>query len=237
MLEVNLKKSESNLRIKAYYTAETRIGSELTEFVVDFNPNTFNVTNRITYDIDPAINQTGGDPTFKGVPPLTFNIEFTIDGTGVSLGSVPSGQRSNYVKNRIKDLREVTGSRINGDIHRPNYLALLWGTFYIECVITSLNVTYNLFDRDGTPLRAKVICSFIERLGPGKDSRQSRFESPDLTKYKTIKEGDILPLISKRNYNNAAYYIQVARANKLKNFRNIPVGTKMVLPPIADKDE
>jgi len=134
-------------------------------------------------------------------------------------------------------LRELTGSNINGEIHRPNYLGLLWGSFYIECVLTSLNIVYNLFDRQGVPLRAKVTCAFLERIGPGKDGRKSRLESPDLTKYRLIKEGDILPMVARDNYDSSAYYLQVARVNKLKNFRNIPPGTKLILPPMTDDDE
>ena len=226
--------AETNLKIIAYGKPETRKKDELNEFTVMFNPNTFTVNTRIQYQTQNGKGKAGGDPTFDKIPPLEFNVEFTIDGTGVSLGNVPEGRRQDYVKQRTRLLRKVTGSSINGEIHRPNYLALLWGTFYIECVITSLNVVYNLFDRDGTPLRAKVTCAFQERIGNNKEGRRSRLESPDLTKQKTVQEGDILPLIAKRNYDKASYYIQLARVNKLKSFRNIPAGTKLILPPISE---
>ncbi|HZI52744.1 MAG TPA: LysM peptidoglycan-binding domain-containing protein, partial [Chitinophagaceae bacterium] len=165
-----------------------------------------------------------------------FSVEFTIDGTGVATTN-PEAKQKEYVKKQIKKLREVTGSTINGEIHRPNYLAVLWGTFYLECVLTALNITYNLFDREGTPLRAKVNCSFLERIGPGKDGRQSRLESPDLTKYIVVKAGDSLPLIAKDKYNDPSYYLQIAKVNQLRNFRNIQPGTRLVLPPLETAND
>lgn len=230
--------TEANLKIIAYDSpGGGKTQNEVGDFTVDFNPNTFTVTNKIEYKKTEAKGQDGGDPQFEKIPPLEFAIEFTIDGTGVSIATVSGSNKKDYVKKQIKKLRDVTGCNINGDIHRPNYLALLWGSFYIECVLASLNITYNLFDREGTPLRAKISCSFLERIGAGKGGRKSRLESPDLTKYITVKEGDVLPLIAKDKYDDPAYYMQVAKVNKLKNFRRIQPGTKIILPPMEHNNE
>jgi nucleoid-associated protein YgaU len=231
-------KRETSLKIVAYDKPDgNKKQSETPSFTVPFNPNTFTVSNKIEYKKTDAKGTDGGDPQFDKIPPIEFSIEFTIDGTGVSIGHLSEAEQDDYVKKQIKELRKVTGSNINGEIHRPNYLGLLWGTFYIECVLTSLNIVYNLFDHQGVPLRAKVTCGFLERIGPGKDGRKSRLESPDLTKHIVVKEGDILPLIARDNYDSSAYYLQIARANKLKNFRKIQPGTKLILPPMIDKDE
>lgn len=236
---------DSHLKIIAYdRPGGNRKTGEVDTFEVDFNPNTFTVTNKIKFKESEAKGQAGGDPQFDSIPPLEFNIEFTIDGTGVAVKNFSpahqndyKNQKHDYVKRKVKELRSVTGSDINGEIHRPNYLALLWGTFDIKCVLTSLNIVYNLFDRQGTPLRAKVTCSFLERFMPGEGNRQSQLESPDLTKHIVIKEGDILPLIAKNNYESSAYYLQIAKVNKLKNFRRILPGMKLILPRMADTDE
>jgi hypothetical protein len=231
-------KLESNLKIVAYNKPKGNAKeSEGPSFTVPFNPNTFTVTSKIEFPSAETKGSAGGDPQFGKIPPLEFTIEFTVDGTGVTIGSLPKSEQDDYVKKQMKKLREVTGSDLNGKIHRSNYLALLWGSFYIECVLTSLSIVYNLFNHEGVPLRAKVTCAFKERIPPGKELRRSRLESPDLSKHKEIKEGDILPLIASHNYDSSTYYLQIAKANKLKNFRNILPGTKLILPPMIDKNE
>ncbi len=229
--------SEANLKIIAYDSPSGgQRQHEIGEFTVDFNPASFTISSKIEYQKVEAKGQSGGDPQFDKIPPLEFSIEFTIDGTGVATTS-QQATKKDYVKKQIHKLRDVTGCNINGDIHRPNYLAVLWGTFYLECVLTSMNITYNLFDREGTPIRAKISCSFLERIGAGKEGRQSRLESPDLSQYIVFKEGDTLPLIAKQKYNDPSYYLQLARVNKLKNFRNIQPGTRLLLPPMKSLND
>lgn len=244
--------NDTNLQIIPYYKPDgnqRNNGDDAKIFTVDFNPNTFTVNNKIEFKAQGGQGSAGGDPTFEKIPPLEFSIEFTIDGTGVASQNLANEQKNkfndiknnskpenknDYVKTRVKDLRETTGSNINGDIHRPNYLAVLWGTFYIKCVLTAINITYSLFDRNGSPLRAKISCNFLERKQPGAGERQTMYESPDLTKYKQVRQEDKLPLIAKNNYNESYYYLQVAKVNKLKNFRKLVPGTTLVLPPLAE---
>jgi nucleoid-associated protein YgaU len=235
---VTMPPPDNNLTILAFEDpASTRTSSASGSFKVDFNPNNFTINNKIEFQKPKEKGTQGGDPVFENIAPLEFSLEFTIDGTGVAAQNLPGAsqndyksQRKEYVKNRVKKLRSVTGCNINSDLHRPNYLAVLWGTFYIECVLSALNITYNLFSQDGTPLRAKINCSFIERVGPDKKNRTSSLESPDLTKHRLVLEGDRLPFIVKKNYDESAYYIQVAKANKLKSFRKLVPGTRLVLP-------
>lgn len=230
---------EANLKIMGFDSPDGgKTRNKIGEFVVDYNPNTFVINNRISYQQEQPFGTVGGDPQFATIPPMDFNIEFTIDGTGVSKSTWWwIANQQDYLRYQIRNLRFVTGCDLNGEKHRPNYLVLLWGTIYIECILTNLSITYNLFARDGTPLRAKVRCNFLERIGSGKGERERRLESPDLTKYVTTRDGDVLPLIVKDKYNDPAYYLQVAKINKLKNFRNIPLGKMLILPPMKDYNE
>ena len=48
----------------------------------------------------------------------------------------------------------------------------------------------------------------------------------------TVKAGDELPLITYDIYGDPHYYLEVARANKLTDFRNLRAGTTLHFPPV-----
>ena len=214
--------------------------SEDNTFVVPYNPNTFTITSKVEYDIPKVEGKENIDPTFKGIPPMEFNVEFTIDGTLPMTAKRKLDKLVNdneYVRNEIKRFRSITGASINGEIHRPNYLALLWGTIHVDCVLTSLSIVYTLFHTDGSPLRAKVTCAFLERTSSRKSNLETRLESPDLTKIFAVKEGDNLMLIANGKYESPAYYLQLAKVNKLKNFRRLLPCSRIILPPMIESNE
>jgi nucleoid-associated protein YgaU len=47
-----------------------------------------------------------------------------------------------------------------------------------------------------------------------------------------IKFGDTLPLMCYRIYGDPKYYLQVAEANGLDNFRRLKPGTDIFFPPL-----
>ena len=197
-------------------------------FVCMFNPDTYKTTHTVAYTVQQA---SGGLPTlgFNKTPPMSFSIEFVIDATGVSsdldLPAVP-------IPVQVLLFNTVTLDT-KGDTHRPNHLIVQWGTFIRQCVLQSSTITYTLFDSHGIPLRAKINATFIEEQGSIINQIASMFSSPDLTHTKLIEEGDILPFIVYREYRIQDYYLQVARSNKLKNFRELVAGTTINLPPIS----
>jgi nucleoid-associated protein YgaU len=92
-----------------------------------------------------------------------------------------------------------------------------------------------MFDMLGLPIRAKITASFVERTLSGLGALLSMLSSPDLTHKVVVKKGDTLPLLTYNIYNNQTYYLQVAKVNRIKNFRKLNAGAQIVLPPISDK--
>jgi len=85
----------------------------------------------------------------------------------------------------------------------------------------------------GLPIRAKITAKFTERIIAGLSDVLGMLSSPDLTHRVVVKDGDLLPLLTYQTYNDQTYYLQVARANRLKNFRRLEPGSTLVFPPIA----
>ena len=57
-------------------------------------------------------------------------------------------------------------------------------------------------------------------------------QSPDLTHVRLIKEGQDLPSLCNEVYGDPQLYVEVARANRLDNFRSLKPGTKVFFPPL-----
>ena len=198
-------------------------------FVAMFNPESFVVNETIRWFGDTVPGKANTDPTFLSVRPRTFTIEFTLDGTGVNTNGVKIP-----VTAQVALFRGVT-SNIRGTIHRPSYLMVQYGTFVTVCVMNSSEVNYTMFDLAGLPIRAKISATFTERVIPGLSDVLGMLSSPDLTHQVTVKQYDILPLLTYNIYKNQHYYLQVARTNKLKNFRRLSPGTPLNFYPLARK--
>ena len=196
-------------------------------FVAMFNPESFAVHEDVVWAANCANGNQGANPAYQRTKPRTFTLEFTLDGTGVSTKGVKIPLTAQIA------LFRATTTGIRGHLHSPNYLLVQYGTFINTCVLNSSDVTYTMFDIFGLPLRAKVSARFTEQTKEGFSDALAMLSSPDMTHSRVVKEGDLLPLLTREVYNKQEYEIQVARANKLKNFRKLEAGTTLVFPPLS----
>ena len=212
--------------LKILQTDENGIPKLAVPFLAMFNPENIAISENIVYDSNAPTGQSGVDPHFLRVDPRTFTIELTLDGTGVNTNGVKIPVTAQVI------LFRLATTSIDGDIHRPNYLLLQYGLFICNCVLTSSTVTYTMFDMFGLPIRAKISASFTERT-TNLGNILNMLSSPDLTHSMQVKEGDLLPLLTNQVYKDQSYYLQVAKVNKLKNFRKLQAGSTLIFPPIS----
>jgi hypothetical protein len=196
-------------------------------YTVMFNPSTYSINHEMMYKVDEGKNSTGSAQDFLGVKPKTISLDIMVDGSGTS------GEKLNGadVDQDIARFFEVC-ALYNGDKHRLPFLRLAWGALILDCVMSSAKVNYTLFNRDGTALRAKISASFKEQMDNPKQALKKKDKSPDLTHYRTVIDGDTLQLMSHRIYGDPSYYMEVARVNKLNDFRTLEPGAKLYFPPI-----
>ena len=198
-------------------------------FIAMFNPESFAIHEDIEWNAKCPPGKSGSDMHYQRTKPRTFTIEFTLDGTGVNTNGVKIP-----VTVQVALFRTAT-TAMNGLLHRPAFLLVQYGTFICACVLNSSEVTYTMFDPNGLPLRAKISARFTERTPNKLQSILNMLSSPDLTHQVEVKDGDKLPTLTYKIYNNQNYYLQVAKVNKLKNFRKLKAGSTLIFPPIADK--
>lgn len=219
------------LKIKAYKTVKRDQGDLIGTFEAMFNPESFSQQYRTTYGKNQAINTTGKELDYSYSNPCSLNLKLILDGTGVSeMGSAQAGG-SKKVSERVKDFLDLT-YRMNGTIHEPNFLRVEWGDLIFSCRLGNLNISYTSFNADGTALRAELDVSLISDEDDNKRIAKNNQTSPDLTHSRIVRSGDSLPLLTKEIYGSSKYYLWVAAANNLDDFRNLTPGQEILFPPL-----
>jgi len=193
-----------------------------------FNPEKFNVRHVFNYDSTEADGSTGSTNRFKNIEPHEYTFEFVIDGTGAS-------GETREVFADLELFKYTVG--YYGNIHRPHYLMLVWGTFIARCVMKEMTVNYELFRSNGIPLRATIHAKFRQQSESLLEALINKISSPDLTHVRVAVDGDNLPLMTQRIYKSTDYYLDVARANNLNTVRKIDAGDKVNFPPLEKEDK
>ncbi len=211
------------LVIKAFDQADYS-GEAIAEFKAFMNPNEITMAYEMEYDSAQGSGTTGSRMEFKKVKPGDLTLEFYLDGSGASGELID-------VQEQVGVFQSVTG--YNGDIHRPNYLKVAWGSLPVKrCVLKSASVAYKLFRPSGMPLRAVISANFTDNSDDETRVALAQDQSPDLTHLRIVKAGDTLPLMCQRIYGSPKHYLSVARANGLDSFRNLSAGQQIHFPPI-----
>ncbi len=217
------------LKVVAYSDPEFNNKVADGEFETMLNPEKYTFKYKIESNNDQASGTSDLSPKFNKKLPEDLEIDFIFDrsGTVMNYESVEGG-----VIDDLEKFKQVILD-YNGDEHKPNYLVISWGTLLFKGSLKEMSIEFKLFKPDGAPIRAVAkakLQGFVEdNLRVAMENNQS----PDLTHYRTIMEGDTLPLMSHRIYGDSKYYLEVAKANKLSNFRKLNVGDRIYFPPLA----
>jgi len=198
-------------------------------FIAMFNPENFSIQEEINWMANCEGGSDGSDMHFHNKAPRSFTINLTLDGTGVNTEGIKIP-----VVAQVALFRAAT-TEVYGILHKPAFLILQYGTFISTCVLNKSDVTYTMFDRFGVAIRATISASFTERTMSTLSNILGMLSSPDLTHRRVVKEWELLPVLVKKIYDDQHYYLQVARINRIKNFRRLRAGSTITFPPLAEK--
>ena len=76
--------------------------------------------------------------------------------------------------------------------------------------------------------------TFVEQVEDSYRVKKERKSSPDLTHRRVVKAGDHLSLMCAEIYGDPSYYLQVAAANGLDDYRHLVPGQTIRFPPIRE---
>lgn len=160
----------------------------------------------------------------------TVKVEFSIDNSGAiptkpekitGTGGSIKASIDQFLKVAVKPTKAT---------HRPPFVKLQWGKFILVGKVFGLSISYTYFDVDGEPIRADIGFSLVEEVDETVISRE--FQSPDITRIVTVKDGDTLIGLCESYYDDPKYYLQVAIYNNLPTFRGLKIGSQIEFPPL-----
>jgi hypothetical protein len=196
-------------------------------FEAMFNPASYTVrySNHLRNDF--TMTPNAKDTAYAGQEPMSFSVRLMLDGTGVmdTLPNASFGFEATGIKNEIRKFLKICYSP-EEEKHSPNRLHVSWGVVNFTGMMESVSINYTLFDQAGNPLRAELDITF--RC----DHEPAHFSSPDLTHVRRVQAGDTLPLMAKNIYGSSRFYLFVAEANGIDDFRNLQPGTELFFPPL-----
>lgn len=111
-------------------------------------------------------------------------------------------------------------------VSTPPVCLIAWGRLSFLGVLQSVNVTYTMFDRDGTPVRATAAVG-ARRHEPSVDEDAATATAPTRV---TATAGDTLASVAEAEYGDATAWRLIAAANGITNPRTLPTGVDLTVP-------
>ncbi|MDR3525839.1 MAG: hypothetical protein P4L57_01070 [Rhizomicrobium sp.] len=193
------------------------------------NPETYTLSYKLKFSKGGQGQGTSGKQLkYEYTEPAEMSFEFLFDNTGII-----DGEARDSIADDLQRFKQVLID-YQGDSHEPRHFKLVWGENSIfKGRVTELDITYKLFNADGTPIRATAKVNFKSSIEEEKRAAKEDKQSPDLTQLRMVKLGDTLPQLCYEIYGDPRHYLQVADRNSLSNFRILTPGTTLKFPPIA----
>jgi LysM repeat protein len=140
-----------------------------------------------------------------------------------------------------KDVRDFTKQvvgllDIDSELHAPPLLMVSWSSLQFRCVLARANQKFIMFESTGTPVRARVTCTFNEVIDPEQESKQVNRQTADFSKVRVVTRGDTLSSLAHEFYSDPRLWRPIAIANGLKNPRSIVAGQSLLIPTLPYVD-
>ena len=198
--------------------------SEIDEFEVLFNPNTYSISKSLTWNAEVSNNLNASTLGFGGSTNRDLTLELFYDVTETPDSDV-----------RVETNKVVALTRLKRDGIEPPLVQITWGddsqdlyNFPFIGVVSQLTQRFTLFRADGKPVRATLNVTFKEFLNTEIDQHET---DPEFTT-RMVKRGDSMSSIAAEVYRDPALWRVIAEANQLDDPRHLPVGLRLNIPKL-----
>jgi hypothetical protein len=194
---------------------------------VGFNPTEYSIKKSNSFNEVKVPGLSSPIIQFNTGETRTLSLEVLFD-TFFSESTTKESVKDKYI-DKLEKLMAI-----DSDLHAPPPCKVIWGKLEFEGILDSMDKKYTLFDKGGTPLRARVNLSFKEFVPLKKQLKSSPTNSPDRRKLFTIKEGDNIWLLANRAYGDPGLWRVIADANHIDNPLELEseIGRDLIIPEL-----
>ena len=172
--------------------------------------------------------QTGREVTL----PVQFNpTEYSISRGLRFKNNAGHGEESHPENTQAADSDLIM--KMNAENHEQSLVTFSWGSMAFYGHITSLSISYQMFNLNGMPVRAKLD---MEIEGEDKSILNvigaNPHESPDRTKYRRLNQREELWMLADAEYHDVSCWKEIARENGILNPRKIDYTKRLKVPAL-----
>jgi hypothetical protein len=204
-------------------------GGTIAEVRFQFNPNELRLAKRASWNRTPVRDaKEAALPEFVGSEPGQLSLELFLDATERHDGSVERA-----VQSLLRACVPTPQSRSSNKPAGP-WVRFEWGTARSVSffgIVTSVSVTYVLFDVDGQPLRARCAVD-IEEVGGATPNQNPTSGAVEARRTEQFVAGDTLPHLAWREYGDATAWRAIAEANDLDDPLDLTPGVELLIPAL-----
>ncbi|MGY1456392.1 CIS tube protein [Streptomyces sp. SS8] len=206
-------------------------GGTIARLDLQFNPSTLQLQKTTEWRRSPSrMAGQSALPEFVGSGPRTLSLEVFLDATATHDDSVEQAVE------KLMKACVPTPASLSREKPASPWVRFEWGTARttsFDGVLSSLAVTYTLFDVDGRPLRATCALS-IEEASVDPPGQNPTSGSRTARSTHTVVAGDSLALLAWREYGDATAWRTIAEANGIDDPMALVPGTELVVPGLRD---
>jgi len=174
---------------------------------------------------------------FKGGEAATYSLELFFDTTDQNPAGLFKSNRD--VRRYTNDLLGLTLAKESSgttgqtnDVVPPPPVRFYWGEFSLfTAVVESVEITFTMFDPDGTPVRAIAQTGFVEWVEEAKGQNPTTRTEPRKTWI--VQQGQTLHQIAQAEYGHPSHWRHLADSNDLLNPLKLEPGQVLILPPLS----
>jgi nucleoid-associated protein YgaU len=192
-----------------------------------FNPTTLQRERRASYNSCQAVGQAAPTLEYLGTAAESLSLNLLLH--------AQDGTSGDDVNNALAALDALIKPKVNvSDTkqQRPRTVQLVWGQYTSRVsVCESVNTTIELFDYDGTPLRALVAIRLVQaKPEPGDGGQNPTTRATQQRRSHLVHAGDTLAGIAFAHYGDPTRWRAIALANDVDDPLRLRAGEHLTVP-------